>query len=226
VITSYPTTDLTITEALPEGDDRAWITLSDGQTRLVGFQALMALPTHRTLHLRRLSRCMHVSLDGTFVRWPGGLLLDVQSVAYAPHGPLPLEIHALLPAQHRYRPLAALLRACEPPLQDYLDVRPAHVVQARLGLKTAELDGVLTGHRPAGAEQVVARLSDLALLLAGLVPDGLIGGLLRRPWPYARRHSRPLPLLDTALECLSAGRTDLVEAPLIHLLLPSSAGAK
>jgi hypothetical protein len=101
--------------------------------------------------------------------------------------------------------------------EHYLDVRPAHIVAARLGLKSSEMASVLVGHRPAGPEQVVPRLSDLALLLGGL-----IGGLLRRPWPFARRCAPQNPLLDTALGSLCAGRSDLVEAPLVQLLLPSS----
>lgn len=213
-------TDVIIVEVLPEGEDRAWITLDDGLTRLVGFQTLMAQPTHQNLRLRRLIRCPHVSPTGTHIVWPDGSLVDVQSIQQAPHGPLPLELHALVPSAQRYRPLAALLRACEPPLSDYLDVRPVHMVASRLALKAGEMDIILAGHRPAGAEQVVARLGDLALLLSGLVPEGMVGGLLRRSWPYARRHSPHSPLLDTALDCLRAGRTDLVEAPLLHLLLP------
>ena len=117
-------------------------------------------------------------------------------------------------------PLAALLRTCDPPVPDYLDVRPVHVVASRLALKAGEMDIILAGHHPAESEQVVPRLSDLALLLSSLIPEGMVGGLLRRPWPYARRHSPQDPLLDTALGCLCAGRTDLVEAPLLHLLLP------
>ena len=215
-------TELTITEVLPEGDDQAWITLSDDLTRLVDLRPLMACPTHQGLRLRRLARCPKISPDGTHVLWPDGALLNIRSVQEAPHGPLPVKLLAIVSAAQRYRPLAALLRACEPPVQDYLDVRPAHIVMARLGLKQAELDGVLAGHRPATSEQVIARLSDLALLLASLVPDGLIGGLMLQPWPYARRQGWPGPLMYTALECLNAGRIDLVEAPLIHLLLPSS----
>lgn len=215
-------TDPVIVEVLPEGNDRAWITLDDGWTRLLGFQALMARPTHQTLRLHRLIRCPRVSPTGIHVVWPGGLLVDVQSVQQAPHGPLPLELHALVPAAQRYRPLAAPLRTCDPPVPDYLDVRPVHVVASRLALKAGEMDLILAGHHPAEPEQVVPRLSDLALLLSGLVPQGMVGGLLRRSWPYARRHSPHGPLLDTALECLCAGRTDLVEAPLLHLLLPPS----
>lgn len=215
-------TDLVIVEVLPEGEDRAWITLSDGLTRLVGFHALMAQPTHQNLRLRRLIRNPRVSPTGTHIVWPGGVLLDVQSVRQAPYGPLPLELHALVPAAQRYRPLAALLRTCEPPVPDYLDVRPVHVVASRLALKTVEMDIILAGHQPAASEQVVARLSDLALLLSSLVPEGIVGSLLRRSWPYARRHSPHSPLPDTALQCLCAGRTDLVEAPLLHLFLPPS----
>ena len=70
-------------------------------------------------------------------------------------------------------------------------------------------------------ELVVARLSDLSLLLSHLFPDGMVSGLLRRPWPYARQHTPQNSLLDTTLDCLRAGRTDLVEAPLVRLLLPS-----
>jgi hypothetical protein len=213
-------TDLVIVEVLPEGDDRAWITLNDGMTRLVGFQTLMAQPTHQNLRLRRLIRCPRVSPTGTHVVWPGGLLVDVHSIQQAPHGPLPLELHALVSAAQRYRPLAALLRTCDPPVPDYLDVRPVHVVASRLALKAGEMDIILAGHHPAEPEQVVSRLSDLALLLSGLVPQGMVGSLLRRSWPYARRRSPRNPSLDTALECLCAGRTDLVEAPLLHLLLP------
>ena len=93
------------------------------------------------------------------------------------------------------------------------------MVASRLALKAGEMDIILAGHHPAEPEQVVPRLSDLALLLSGLVPQGMVGSLLRRSWPYARRHSPQSPSLDTALECLCAGRTDLVEAPLLHLLL-------
>lgn len=214
-------TDLVIVEVLPEGDDRAWITLDDGLTRLVGFEALMAQPTHQTLRLHRLIRCPRVSPTGTHVVWPGGSLVDVQSIQQAPHGPLPLELHALVPEAQRYRPLTALLRTCDPPVPDYLDVRPVHVVASRLALKAGEMDIILAGHHPAESEQVVPRLSDLTLLLSSLIPEGMVGGVLRRPWPYARRHSPQDPLLDTALGCLSAGRTDLIEAPLLHLLLPT-----
>lgn len=213
--------DLTITEVLPEGDACAWITLSDGLTRLVGFQTLMSRPTHLALQLRRLVRCPRRSPDGAHVLWPGGTLLDARSVLEAPNGPLPLELLALVPAAQRYRPLAALLRTCEPPPADYLDARPNHVVAARLGLKAGEMDSILSGHRPAVPELVVARLSDLSLLLSHLLPDGMVSGLLRRPWPYARQHTPQNSLLDTALDCLRAGRTDLIEAPLVHLLLPS-----
>ncbi|ULH13971.1 hypothetical protein MF271_01170 (plasmid) [Deinococcus sp. KNUC1210] len=221
-------TDPTITEVLAEGDDQAWITLSDGLTRLVSFQLLMSRPTHLALRLRRLLRCPRLSPDGSHILWPGGTLLDVQSVQQAPNGPLPLELLALVPAAQRYRPLAALLRACDPPLADYLDARPSQVVAARLGLKASEMDSILAGHRPTIPELVVPRLSDLALLLSHLVPGGMVNGLLRRPWPYAQHYAPQNPLLDTALDCLRAGRTDLVEAPLVRLLLPSPnlAGAK
>jgi len=212
-------TGLIITEVLPEGDDRAWITLNDGLTRLVGLRPLMDQPAHQALRLRRLTRTPRVSPDGTQVVWPGGSLVDVAAVRDAPHGPLPLTLYALVPEAQRYRPLAALLRACEPPIPDYLDAKPAHVVAARFGLKPNEMDNILAGHRPANPEQVVPRLSDLALLLSGLVPDSVAGGLLRSPWPYAHRHSPQNPLLHTALGCLCAGRIDLIEAPLVHLLL-------
>jgi len=215
-------TGLIITEVLPEGDDRAWITLNDGLTRLVGLRPLMDQPAHQALRLRRLTRAPRISPDGTKVVWPGGSLVDVTAVRDAPHGPLPLTLHALVPEAQRYRPLAALLRGCEPPVPDYLDVRPVHVVASRLGLKAGEMDVILAGHHPVEPEQVVPRLSDLALLLSSLVPEGMVSSILRRPWPYARRHSAPHPLLDTALGCLCAGRTDLVEAPLVHLLLPPS----
>lgn len=214
--------DLTITEVLPEGDDCAWITLNDGMTRLIGFRALMALQTHQALRLRRLIRCPRIAPDGIHIVWPDGSLVDVLSVRDAPHGPLPLELNALIRETQRYRPLAALLRACEPPLPNYLDVQPTHVIAARLSLTSREMDSILEGHRPAKVDQVAPRLSDLSLLLTGLVPDGVIGGLLRRSWPYGRRHSAQNPLLDTALGCLRAGRIDLVEAPLVQLLLPNA----
>jgi len=44
-------TGLIITEVLPEGDDRAWITLNDGLTRLVGLRPLMDQPAHQALRL-------------------------------------------------------------------------------------------------------------------------------------------------------------------------------
>jgi len=217
--------DLTITEVLPEGDAFAWITLSDGMTRLIDFRALMALRTHRALRLRQLIRSPRVAPDAVHIVWPDGSVVDILSVRDAPHGPLPLTLNALIHETRRYRPLVALLQACEPPLPNYLDVQPAHVIAARLGLTSREMDSILTGHQPAHPEQVVPRLSDFALLLTGLVPDGVIGGLLRRSWPYGRRHSQH-PLLDTALGCLRAGRIDLVEAPLIQLLLPGAFAEK
>lgn len=213
--------DLHITEALPEAEHAVWVTLSDGLTRLLDLRPLWARSTHRALRLRRLVRRPRVSPDGEFVLWPGGATLDVASVQLAPGGPLPVDLQGLGPQALRYRPLAALLRYAEPPVPDYLDVRPEHVVRLQLGLTPNDLAQVTQHHAPAPPEQLLARLSDLVLALRLVLPGDALLSLLRRPWPYAQRHAPQSALLHTAHDCLRHGRIDLVEAPLVALLLPS-----
>lgn len=224
-VNSIPMPELHITEVLPEGDDAAWITLGDGLTRLVGLHPLMALPTHRALRLQRLVRRPRLTPDGMQVMWPGGATLDAASVHQAPGGPLPLALLAVVPTAQRYRPLAALLSHTDPPVPDYLDVRPEHTVRSGLGLSPGDLTSVVERHGPVPHDLMVARLSDLLLTLRQVLPGDALPALLRQPWPYARRHHPHSILLDTALGCLRFGRIDLVEAPLIHLLLPPWSGA-
>lgn len=209
--------ELTITEALPEGDDRIWITLTDDQTRLIGLSPLMAVPANRALRLHRLIRCPNLSQDRRSIVWSGGVYLDIRSIELAPYGPQPLELVALLPSRHRFRPLAPLLQHSEPNIYGYLDVRPAHIVASILCVKPEELTLMVASHQPAASELSVARLSDLALFLSAWFPDSAISALLRRPWPYSIRRYPHSRLLDTAVGCLRHGRIDLVEAPLLLL---------
>lgn len=214
-------TDPTITEVLPEGDHAAWITLNDGQTRLLDLEPLLALPSHHALRLPRLARQPRRSLDGRRVQWPGGALLDVASIHDAPDGRLPLRLLALMPEAARYRPVLALLKHAGPPTPEYLDVRPPDVLRSRLGLTMNELASILDWHRPAPPTCVLARLSDLLLLLTLVVPQSTLPLLLRQPWPHAQRCDPTLQPPASALDCLRHGRIDLIEAPLTHLLLPA-----
>ena len=209
--------ELTITEVLPEADDRIWVTLSDDQTRLIGLSPLMDLPTYRALRLNRLIRCPRISADRRHVIWSGGVCLDIHSIESAPNGAQPLELLALLPSAHRFRPLAAVLQHSEPHVYGYPDVRPAHIVASLLSMKPQELTEVLASHQPAPPELSLARLSDLALFLSAWFPDAAIPALLRRPWPYSTRRYPYSCLLDTATGCLLHGRIDLVETPLLLL---------
>ncbi len=209
--------DLMVTEVLPEGDDRIWVSLSDGLTRLLSVRPLLGLHTHRVLQFPDLTRRPRVTPDGRCIRWPGGPFLDVDSVLDAPSGGLPVELLALVPFSSRFRPLQGLLLHARPKLHGYDDVRTVATVQTLLGMTASELEPVFAHHRPAPEDLVLGRLSDLALLLYTWFPDGAVRQLLRRPWPYALRQSPGNPLLETALGCLRFGRIDLVEAPLILL---------
>lgn len=210
-------TDLTVTEVLPEGVDRIWVSLSDGLTRLLSVRPLLGLTTHRGLHLPDLTRRPRVTPDGRCIRWPGGPFLDADSVLNAPSGSLPVDLLALVPFSSRFRPLQGLLLHARPNLHGYGDVRPMATVQTLLGMTAGELEPVFAHHRPASEDLVLGRLSDLALLLWAWFPDGAARQLLRRPWPYALRQSPGDPLVETALGCLRFGRIDLVEAPLVLL---------
>ena len=209
------------TEVLPEGDDRAWISMNDGLTRLVGLRQLMALPTHHALQLRRLVRRPRMSGDGRFICWPGGPYLDVSSVRDAPHGRLPVELLGIVPEQRRFRPLAAVLEHADPNLHGYGDARSLPTVQALLGLKDGAFEALLPAYRPAPSALVLARLSDLSLLLSSWFPPQNLPVFLHRPWPYAIRRYPDSRLLDTAAGCLGHGRIDLVEAPLLLLATES-----
>jgi len=206
-----------ITEALPEGEDRLWISLDDGFTRLIDLTPLMALASHRTLRLRRLVRCPTVSPDGQVVRWPGGAYLSVGSIQRAADGNAPFKLLAMLPFAYRYRPLTALLSHAEPNLHGYHDVRPLHTVLPVFGLYPGEFESLAQEYRPASPDLLLARLSDLSLILREWFPDQALPALLRRPWPYAIRRHPGNPLLDTALGCLRHGRIDLVENPMLLL---------
>jgi len=214
--------EVSITEVLPEGDDRLWVSLDDGLTRLLCLQPLLTQSSHHALHLHRLARRPAVTSDGRFVRWPGGAYLDAESVRQAPAGHLPVDLIGLMPFAQRFRPLHSMLVHADPNLHGYPDVRPEVIVQKLLGLKTGELEPVYA-HHPAPAGLVLARLSDLALLLSAWFPDGAASLLLRRPWPHAMRRFPHDPLFGTALGCLRYGRIDLIEAPLA--LLASGAPA-
>ncbi|WP_161884186.1 DUF2442 domain-containing protein [Deinococcus alpinitundrae] len=209
--------ELIITEVLPEGDDRIWVSLNDGLTRLVSLHPLLALPSHRTLRLRRLVRCPKVSSNGQFICWPGGAYLDVDSVRDAPHGVLPVDLYGVFASPERFRPLAAVLRRMEPNLHGYSDVRPLHTVCTLLALKQGAFESMLQDYRPAPSELLQARLSDLGLFLSAWFPAQAIPALLHRPWPYAIRRYPGSQLLDTAAGCIRHGRIDLVEAPLLLL---------
>jgi hypothetical protein len=209
------------TEVLPEGDDRAWISMNDGLTRLVSLHPLMALPTHRTLRLRRLIRCPRISGEGRFICWPGGAYLDICSVRDAPHGDLPVELLGIVSEQRRFRPLAPVLDHAEPNIHGYGDIRPLHTVQASLGLKPGAFEAMLLEYRPAPPDLVLARLSDLSLFLSCWFPAQDLPAMLRRPWPYAIRRYPGSHLLDTGAGCLGHGRIDLVEAPLLLLATES-----
>lgn len=210
-------TELLVTEVLPEADDRIWVSLSDDLTRLLSVRPLLGRTTHRALRLPDLTRRPRVTPDGRCIRWPGGPFLDVDSVLNAPSGVLPVELLALVPFPSRFRPLHALLLHAKPNLHGYDDVRPLATIQTLLGMTTGELEPVFAHHRPAPADLLLSRLSDLALLLCSWFPNGAACQLLRQPWPYAQRESSGDPLLGTAMGCLRFGRIDLVEAPLILL---------
>lgn len=209
----------TVVEALPEGSDRVWVTLNDGITRLVSLQPLLERETHRALRLDRLARRPAVAPDGTYVLWPGGAHLDALSIHRAPNGPLPVTLLAVVPATRRYRPLAALLTHLDPPPVDPSRPQDAATACRLLGLQPAELASLLPFYNPAPADLVAARLTDLGRLLTHLLPDANAHALLRCPWPHAIHTYPGRRLLHTALGCLRSGRADLVEAPLVTLIL-------
>ena len=207
-----------ITEALPEGDDRVWVSLEDGLTRLIDLRPLMTLATHRTLRLRRLTRCPTVSPDGRFICWPGGAHISAAAVKRATSEEASfLKVLAMVPFTRRFRPLSAILRHAEPNLHGYHDVRTLQTILPVLGLKPGEFGSLISTYLPASEDLVLARLSDLSLFLKEWFPDQALPALLRRPWPYAIRKYPGSRLLDSALGCLRHGRIDLVEAPLLLL---------
>lgn len=207
-----------ITEALPEGDDRVWVSLDDGFTRLIDLTPLMALASHRSLRLRRLIRCPAVSANGQFVYWPGGAHISADAITRAARKPdSPLSVLSVVPFGRRYRPLSAVLRHAEPNLHGYHDVRPQHHVLPILGLNSGEFDVLARQYHPAPQDLVLARFSDLALFLREWFPDQALPSLLRQPWPYSIRRYPGSRLLDTALGCLKHGRIDLIEGPLLLL---------
>lgn len=210
---------LRITEALPEGEHAAWVTLDDGLTRLIDLRPLSQLSTHHSLRLPSLVRSLRVTEDARHIYWPGGAHLDITSIALAPAGPLPVGLLALLPSARRYRPLAPLLSHQPVHTHSYLDVRPEQVLQDQLRIKPADLQQFLRSHAPVEPGLCIARLSDLYLALQLLLPVNLIPALLRRPWPAAIRHAAQG---TTALDCLWKGRIDLIDTPLTHLLLPDA----
>ncbi len=212
------TPKLRITEVLPEGDHHVWVTLSDGYTRLLDLRSLSHLPTHQVLRLPQLVRQPVAAPDGQHVVWPNGTVLDLASVRDAPHGPLPVQLDALVLQARRYRPMQMCLKALEP-ATTYLDVRPLEILLPRLGLRYSEWRSISERYRPVPPDLVHARLSDLTLLLTSLVPDGFLPGLLQQNWNYAVYRCPHRPLLHTADGCVRFGRLDLVELPLLALLL-------
>lgn len=214
--------DLRITEALPEGEHAAWVTLTDNLTRLIDLGPLTQVSSHHALRLPTLIRALRITADGRHIYWPGGAHLDVASIALAPAGPLPVGLLGLLPTDRRYRPLAPLLRHQSVQTHSYLDVRPDYVLQNQLCLKPSELQQFLRSHAPAAPDLCLARLSDLYLALQLLLPADLLPALLRRPWPAVLRHTGSNLSRTSALDCLWQGRIDLIDTPLTHLLLPDT----
>lgn len=208
-----------IHEVLPEGDHQLWATLSDGHTRLLDLRPLYCLPSYQALRLHALARQPALTLDGQHVVWPNGALLDITSIRKAPTGPLPVQIDALISQSRRYRPVLPVLKALDPAVHHYLDVRPVDSLLLRLGLKKTDWTFLLDRCRTVPPELLHARLSDLTLLLSSLIPDLLLPGLLRQTWPYALHRCPKHPTLHTADGCLRFGRFDLLEVPLTALLL-------
>lgn len=210
--------NLRITEALAEGDHHMWVTLSDGQTRLLNLGPLRTLRSHHSLRWPRIARRPVPSPDGQYVLWPSGATLDLASICDAPHGALPVGLDALLPQARRYRPVLPYLSGLEPATHAYLDVRPLNRLMPLLGLRLSEWRSIAERYRPVPEELVHARLSDLALLLTSLVPAPLLPTLIQRPWNYALQCCPNQSCVHTAVGCIRFGRLDLIEVPLLTLL--------
>ncbi|UBV45558.1 DUF2442 domain-containing protein (plasmid) [Deinococcus taeanensis] len=210
--------DLRITDVWAEGDHHTWVTLNDGQTRLLNLEPLCTLRTHHSLRWPQIARQPVPSPDGQHVLWPSGAALDLASIRAAPHGALPVGLDALLPQAQRYRPMLPYLKGLEPAPHAYLDVRPLDRLLPLLGLRQSEWRSIAERYQPVPAELVHARLSDLALILTSLVPAALLPSLIRQPWNHALQRCPHQPHVHTAAGCIRFGRLDLIETPLLMLL--------
>ncbi|WP_159066092.1 hypothetical protein [Deinococcus ficus] len=213
-----------ITEVLPEGGCGIWVTVSDQLTRLIDVGFLCRHRGYHSLAFPGLAKTPKLSPDGRLLFWPDGTFIELGSVLEATASTAPVRLRSIFPARLRYRPLLPLLRAADPVVNGYLDVRPEAVVRTGLGMKASEWTAMLSVTSPVPSDLVIARLSDLYLLLAGLFPIQVLPSLLREKWPYAARTAGHSGLIESATDCLRFGRFNLVEVPLVRLLLNDAEG--
>lgn len=213
-----------IVEVLPDSGTRVWVTLGDNLTRLLDLRWLRQQGGYHSLQFPQLANAPRRTADGLHLYWPDGTSLAHGSIAQATTASSPVRLLRIVPAALRFRPLLPLLRAAEPRLHGYLDTRPDAIVRQAFGMKPSEWSAVMSVTSLVPAPLVAARLSDLYLLLSGLVPRAALPGLLREAWPYAARRAGPSPLPITGIDCLHRGQFHLLEEPLVRLLLGDHEG--
>ncbi len=147
--------------------------------------------------------------------------MTVEMVQKASPGNHLCDLLALVPSKNRYRPVLPLLWGADPVLHAYLDVRPEMSLRTNLGLKEQEWQRMIQKTAGVPRELVIARVSDLYLLLSGLFPSGSLPMLVRQTWPIIKRRSG-ISSVETIAECITAGRYDLIEYPLARLLVGQS----
>lgn len=213
-----------IIEVLPDSGMRVWVTLGDNLTRLLDLTWLHKQSGYHSLQFPQLATAPRRTADGLHLYWPDGISLSHESIAQATSVTSPVRLLRIVPAALRFRPLLPLLRAAEPRLHGYLDTRPEAIVRQAIGMRPSEWSAVMNVTALVPATLVAARLSDLYLLLTGLVPRTALPGLLRETWPYAARQTGPSSLPLTGIDCLQRGQFHLLEEPLVQLLLGDHEG--